>query len=229
VREEMIKAGLASVYSEPASEVISRSGDVCVVALVDQWYLNYADEKWKAATRTLLDQMETYHPAAREILINTLGWLQQWGCSRSFGLGSRIPWDPKYLIESLSDSTIYMAYYTVAHFLQSDLDGKKRGLLDIDANDMTDDVWNYIFCRTNEAPKDSKIPQDKLEKMRKEFDYWYPFDLRVSGKDLLSNHLTFCLLNHAAMWNGELSPKPLELMDIYLSMIKKWLNQLETS
>lgn len=30
----------------------------------------------------------------------------------------RLPWDPTYLIESLSDSTIYMAYYTVAHFLQ---------------------------------------------------------------------------------------------------------------
>ena len=41
------------------------------------------------------------------------GWLQQWACSRSFGLGTRLPWDPQYLIESLSDSTIYMAYYTV--------------------------------------------------------------------------------------------------------------------
>jgi leucyl-tRNA synthetase len=26
--------------------------------------------------------------------------------------------DPQYVIESLSDSTIYMAYYTVAHLLQ---------------------------------------------------------------------------------------------------------------
>jgi leucyl-tRNA synthetase len=46
------------------------------------------------------------------------GWLQQWACSRSFGLGSRLPWDEQYLIESLSDSTIYMAYYTVAHVIQ---------------------------------------------------------------------------------------------------------------
>lgn len=30
----------------------------------------------------------------------------------------RLPWDPVYLVESLSDSTIYMAYYAVAHFLQ---------------------------------------------------------------------------------------------------------------
>lgn len=46
------------------------------------------------------------------------GWLQQWACSRSFGLGTRLPWDEQYLIESLSDSTIYMAYYTIAQFLQ---------------------------------------------------------------------------------------------------------------
>lgn len=43
-------------------------------------------------------------------------------------LGSKIPWDEKYLIESLSDSTIYMAYYSVAHLLQGGcLDGSKPG------------------------------------------------------------------------------------------------------
>jgi leucyl-tRNA synthetase len=33
--------------------------------------------------------------------------------------GTRLPWDAQYLIESLSDSTIYMAFYTVAHLLQA--------------------------------------------------------------------------------------------------------------
>lgn len=33
-------------------------------------------------------------------------------------IGTRLPWDEQWLIESLSDSTIYMAYYTVAHLLQ---------------------------------------------------------------------------------------------------------------
>ncbi len=30
-----------------------------------------------------------------------------------------MPWDENWLIEGLSDSTIYMAYYTVAHLLQA--------------------------------------------------------------------------------------------------------------
>ena len=70
------------------------------------------------------------------------GWLNQWACSRSFGLGTRLPWDPQYLIESLSDSTIYMAYYTVAHILQGgDMYGQGTGLpTTIKADQMTSEV-----------------------------------------------------------------------------------------
>lgn len=56
-------------------------------------------------------------------LIYTIDWLKEWGCSRSFGLGTKLPFDKQFLIESLSDSTIYMAYYTISHFLQGNLDG----------------------------------------------------------------------------------------------------------
>lgn len=77
--------------------------------------------------------MELYHEETQRGFGYTLGWLRQWACSRSFGLGTRLPWDPQYLIESLSDSTIYMAYYTVAHLLQNgDMYGQHgaaRGLL----------------------------------------------------------------------------------------------------
>ena len=44
VRQEMIAAGDALVYSEPEKPVTSRSGDDCVVALTDQWYLEYGEE-----------------------------------------------------------------------------------------------------------------------------------------------------------------------------------------
>jgi hypothetical protein len=35
-------------------QVMSRSGDECVVALTDQWYLVYGEEAWQAATDPLL-------------------------------------------------------------------------------------------------------------------------------------------------------------------------------
>lgn len=50
-------------------------------------------------------------------------------------------------------------------------------------------------------PSGSKIPADLLDKMKAEFEFWYPFDLRVSGKDLIQNHLTFALYTHTAFFS----------------------------
>ena len=203
IRTEMLDAGEALPYSEPERQVISRSGDECVVALTDQWYLTYGEQEWKEATLGCLERMETYDESAKHSFAHTLDWLNQWACSRSFGLGTRLPWDPVYLIESLSDSTIYMAYYTVAHLLQGgDMYCSAPGAApqQIKPEDLTAPVWDYIFLG-GEAPSDCPIPIEKLQTMRKEFEYWYPFDLRVSGKDLIQNHLTFCLYNHTAVWS----------------------------
>jgi leucyl-tRNA synthetase len=43
--------------------------------------------------------------------------------------------------------------------------------------------------------------------MREEFLYWYPFDLRVSAKELVPNHLTFCIFHHAALFPAEKWPR----------------------
>ncbi len=43
--------------------------------------------------------------------------------------------------------------------------------------------------------------------MRNEFLYWYPFDLRNSAKELVPNHLSFCIFHHAALFPPEHWPK----------------------
>lgn len=58
-----------------------------------------------------------------------------------------------------------------------------------------------------DMPEESQIPEDTLKHLRNEFEYWYPFDLRVSGKDLIQNHLTFCLYNHTALFPKEQWPR----------------------
>ena len=45
-KADLLEAGEAITYSEPERLVISRSGDECVVALTDQWYLNYGEPGW---------------------------------------------------------------------------------------------------------------------------------------------------------------------------------------
>jgi len=198
LRTKLIETGEAVMYSEPEKRVMSRSGDECVVALTDQWYLTYDDPQWKESAEECLSKMNLYSDETKHGFEHTLGWLNRWACSRSFGLGTRIPWDPEFLVESLSDSTIYMAYYTVAHLLHNeDMYGTNKAH-PIKPEEMTDDVWNFIFC-DGPYPTSSKIDSSVLDKMKKEFEYWYPFDLRVSGKDLIQNHLTFCVFNHTAI------------------------------
>lgn len=65
---------------------------------------------------------------------------------------------------------------------------------------MTGEVWDYIFFKSASFPKKTDIPKPTLDYMKAEFEYWYPVDLRASGKDLIPNHLTYFLYNHIAMW-----------------------------
>ena len=119
-RAKMVADGDAITYLEPEGLVTPRSTpDIeCVVALVDQWYLKYGQSEWQARVASHLETLECYNGAVAKAFRDALAWLSDWACSRSFGLGTRMPWDEQFLIESLSDSTIYMAYYTVAHLLQ---------------------------------------------------------------------------------------------------------------
>lgn len=48
VRQQLIDSKLAFAYAEPENVVVSRSGDECIVALCDQWYLDYGAAEWKA-------------------------------------------------------------------------------------------------------------------------------------------------------------------------------------
>ena len=179
---------------------MSRSGDECVVALTDQWYVQYGEDGWRGETEKALGQLECYHSEARHAFEHTLGWLRQWACSRSFGLGTRVPFDPNFVIESLSDSTIYMAFYTVAHLLQhGDMYGQHGA--DV-AGKMSDSVWDFIFLG-GPKPQATGLSDDLLTSMRREFAFWYPLDVRVSGKDLIGNHLTFSLYTHTAIWAGQ--------------------------
>jgi leucyl-tRNA synthetase len=203
IKARMIEANDADTYYEPESRCVSRSGDICVVALCDQWYITYGTddirEKLKAYVKS--NEFSSFNETIKNGMVGAIDWLKNWGCSRSFGLGSRLPADPQFLIESLSDSTIYMAYYTVSNILHNDLNGAEPGKYGVTAANITDSDWDYVFLK-QDRPADSKLPEQMLEEMRTSFSYWYPFDLRCSGKDLIKNHLTMSLYNHEFIWGS---------------------------
>ncbi|XHG01555.1 2-isopropylmalate synthase [Aspergillus wentii] len=213
IRKSLYESGDAFPFADPMGKVVSRSGDDCVVAYLGQWFLNYGenDAKWQKDTLGhVVNTLNTYTSETKNGFEKNLDWLNRWACARTYGLGSKLPWDPQFLVESLSDSTVYMAYYTIAHLLHGDRYGKQTGSLNITAEQMTDEVWDYVFTRreiSDELVSKTGISKDALQALRREFEYWYPLDVRVSGKDLIQNHLTFFLYIHVALFPAEYWPR----------------------
>lgn len=188
---------------EPEGEIISRSGSKCVVSLLDQWYIDYGLKEWKEKAKKCIENM-VLTDDTRAKLEESLDWINKWGFSRSFGLGTRIPWDSGYLIDSLSDSTIYNAFYTFKHFMFSDLEGKNEIL---PSSLLCDEIWEYIFGDIDSIPDNLKSVESILRMCKESFEYFYPVDIRVSGKDLIRNHLLFFIFNHVALFDEKYWPK----------------------
>ena len=83
----LVDSNEAVKYYEPEKTIISRSNDECVVALCNQWYLDYGEPKWRSETEKALANLETFHDEVRKNFHGCLNWLHEHACSRTYGLG----------------------------------------------------------------------------------------------------------------------------------------------
>lgn len=218
----LIENNLGSkMYEVMNRPIYCRCGNEIVVKILkDQWFLDYGNPEWKEKAKKLLSKMAIIPEDFRRDFEYSLEWLNKRACARTRGLGTPLPWDKKWVIESLSDSTIYMTYYTVSHKI------KKYGLK---PSQLTYEFWDYVILGNGDANKVSKetnIPVEILEDLRKEFLYWYPLDMRHSGKDLIPNHLSFFIFNHAAIFPEELWPRGIAINGFVLYEGKKMSKSL---
>jgi leucyl-tRNA synthetase len=199
----MEKAGIGGhVYDVFNKPVYCRCGtEIVVKVLEDQWFLNYGDPHWKELARELIGNMRLVPPESKAQFLATVDWLDKRACARTRGLGTPLPWDPQWIIESLSDSTIYMAYYAVIKGIRA---------TKIPPEKLTEEFWDYVFLgrgSPEEVAARLGVDASALRAIRDEFLYWYPLDSRNSGKDLIPNHLTFFIFNHVAIFPKELWPR----------------------
>ena len=196
LKEKLINENMATImYDFAERPVVCRCGNNCVVKIMDdQWFMKYGSEEWSEKTLEVLEG-ETIIP--KEIKNNFeyyINWLDDWACSRKVGLGTRLPWDNQWLIEPLTDSTIYMSYYSIAKYLK----------------DMNPDDLNLAFFDKVLLNKDSgeiTVPDEKIKEIQDEFNYWYPLDWRLSAKDLVGNHLSFLMFHHSAIYPKDKWPR----------------------
>ena len=200
-RDHYRDTGAFDLMYEFTEEVVCRCGGAVEVAKQDTWFLRYNDEEWKAKAREAVANMEAIPENTREQYDHTIGWLEEWPAIRNYGLGTRLPWDDDFVIEPLSDSTIYMAYYTIAHRID-----------EVDPDDLTMEFFDALFFG-EDAVEDP--PQEALD-LREEWDSWYPVDFRCSGNDLIQNHLTFYLFHHAELFEQRNWPQGITIMGMGL-------------
>jgi leucyl-tRNA synthetase len=172
-----------------------RCGTECVVKILnDQWFLNYSDKVWKEKANACFEKMSILPNEIRTEFNYVVGWLRERACARQHGLGTPLPWAQGWIVESLSDSVIYMAYYVLAKYVNS-----KELVVD----SLSDQFFDYVLLGVGEpsqVSKQCKISGELLKRIRDDFVYFYPVDARHSGRDLVPNHLTFFVLNHVAIF-----------------------------
>ena len=195
VLELMAKTARLSKMWELPEKVVCRCSTRCYVKILEnQWFLNYSNPAWKAKARQVVEKAAVYPEEARQWFYSTIEWLNDWPCARRSGMGTKIPWDKDWIVETLSDSTIYMAYYSISKFVNLEKTGP---------DNLTVEALDYILLgRGNPAnvAKAAKMTEKRLREIRAEFVYWYPVDLRNSAKELIPNHLTFYAFHHAALF-----------------------------
>lgn len=217
VRRDLVKDGKAEILFELINRPIyCRCGsEVTVKVFKDQWFINYSDEKWKAMVKECLESMSIIPEALRLEFINVVDWLKEKACARRSGLGTKLPWDPDWIIESLSDSTIYMAYYIIAKYVN---------IHNLDPNRLNDEFFDYVFLGIGDVDSIARevgVDSNLIKDIRNEFLYYYPLDSRHSGRDLVWNHLTYFIFNHVAIFPRELWPRQIVVNGSVLMMGQK--------
>ncbi|MHA1902812.1 MAG: leucine--tRNA ligase [Candidatus Thorarchaeota archaeon] len=182
-------------YEPDQRPVVCKCGtDIEVGVFAGQWFLDYMSPGWKDKARGALDSMGIIPETFRNLFEATFDWLTQRPCARKRGVGTKLPFDEEWIIESLSDSTIYMAFYTIAHHIT----GNK-----LKPEQCTLSFFDYVFLSKGDAKKvkeETGISIKLLDTMRDEFLYWYPNDLRHTAPSHISNHLSFAIFHHVAIF-----------------------------
>ncbi len=187
VKEDLIAAGKADVLYDLSEEVICRfGGRVFIKRIDDQWFIDYSNQEVTDQTKEHVKDMAIYPNDYKENLPAILDWFGPRSCARlGSWMGTKLPFDDKWTIEPISDSTLYPAYYIVAGYI------KRK---EIETEDLTEEFFDYVFL--------GKVSENKTpiwDKIKEEFDYFYPLNINLGGKEHKTVHFPVYLMNHVAI------------------------------
>jgi leucyl-tRNA synthetase len=181
------------IYELSIKPIHCRCGTEVIIKLVKgQWFIDYSNVRMKSLAKKCVEAMSTYPPEYKKELPAIIDWLDARPCVRKRGLGTEFPFEDGWIVEALSDSTIYMAFFIISKYFN-------ENKISLDA--LTDDFFDYVFLGIGKAKK------PVWEEIRKEFSYWYPLDLNCGGKEHKSAHFPLFIMNHSVIFPENLWPK----------------------
>jgi len=200
VKLMLIEKGKASQLHDLSEEVICRCGGKVIIKRIDdQWFIKYSDPELTERSKEQATEMKIYPQEYQDQMPKVLDWFSDRACARLGNwMGSKFPFDDRWTIEPISDSTLYPAYYIVAKFTKKDKNGKSQ----LKVEELTEEFFDYVFLGEEKKEIIANLSEEKLaiwQEVRKEFDYFYPLDINLGGKEHKTVHFPVFLMNHVAI------------------------------
>ena len=203
IQQAMLASKEAEIFRDLTEEVVCRCGQrVHIKRIDDQWFINYADRQLTDSTKEHCRDMTIFPAQYYENVQGVLDWYRERACVRLGNwLGTRFPFDNKWIIEAISDSTLYPLFYTISLYSNTK---------QITPEQMTPEFFDYVVLEKGEPSAvagSTGIDQELLEKIRKDVHYWYPLDINLGGKEHMTVHFPVFLMNHRAILPDDMQPK----------------------
>jgi len=194
LQNEFTEEGVADTMLEFSEPVVCRCGEnVVIKSIPNQWFIKYSDIELTEKSKKRAEKMTIKPKEYQNEMMNVLDWFGDRACVRQGNwLGTEFPFEKGWIIEPISDSTLYPMYYIISKYVNSG---------ELKDEDMNEDFFDYVFL--GEEKKHSKI----AEKIRNDFQYWYPLDINLGGKEHKTVHFPVFLMNHVAVLPEKHWPK----------------------
>ena len=203
------KKKVAADFYETTRPAKCRCGGQVIAAVMEnQWFIDFNAHGWKDRANDCLERMFIFPSNYKKQFEDIFAWLDKRPCARRRGLGTQLPFANEWIIESLSDSTIYMAFYTVI---------KQIRRFGLKPEQLREEFFDFVFLGEGTAEAVAKtcgLDPLVLKSIRKEFEYWYPNDLRHTAVAHITNHLSFFIFAHTAVFGPKHWPRALSLNEM---------------
>lgn len=203
IKQELLENGQADIIRDLSEEVICRCQTRVVIKRIDdQWFIKYSDSELTKKSRGHAKNMLVTPDDYYQNMPAVLDWFMDRPCARLGNwIGAKLPMDEKWIVEPISDSTLYPMYYLVSKYVNTG---------SLKTEQLTEEFFDYIFLnkgKAEEVSEKTNVDASLLEKIQKDYEYWYPLDINLGGKEHKTVHFPVFLMNHVAVLDDAMWPK----------------------